>query len=462
MNNNIQEILKQIRETDVNELFPNSNVKMVGWGPKIKDGKETGEYALIVYVDKKQPSWQVPENQLIPSLYTFSNVDYITDVQVPQLHEHLNTPSNKRGFISHYDVAKNAKANKSNTTDRQQAAEILTYGDCNTVSDTVEPVKTNRIRRRALRAGCESIGGANTWGSYVGTLGTFVLDKSDRQVVALSNNHVFGSSQARANVPNTVFTNTSKLSAYQPSGYWKTTIENDYIGMCKRPVVIGNINSSVTSGIIGSTSCDASIVSLKDNNLLNDISAQPIGFNSDQVFYKEFATDQEIDSLLNPTSINFGAPVFRSGRTCGPIGYPGTTTTCSLSVYQFSPTLVGGYNGYVASFTDCFFFRGTTVPGRGGDSGSMVLALFNQGTSEERWKIIGLLFAGPASQFPEYSIGCRITNIARDLGVVPWNGVTLPTTASETRYVVLNSTQSNNYSATVSLSGRTFYQLGKS
>ena len=444
MNNNIQNLLREIRKTSVNELFPNTNAKAVGWGPKIKDGQETGEYALIVYVDKKQPVSQLWEEQIIPSTYTAHDTAFITDVQVQQVHEH---------FVEY--TVHNEQSNQ--TVVEQQ----LAYGDCNTISDTVEPVKSNRTRRRVLRAGCESIGGNNKWGSYVATLGTFVLDKSDRQIVALSNNHVYGESQIRANITSNTYTNTSKLSAYQPSGYWKTTIENDYIGVCKRPVVIGNINSAVNYGTIESTSCDASIVALANYDLIDYTSSLPIGFDNTQPYAREFATNAEIDSLLNPSSVNYGAPVFRSGRTCGPIGFPGATTTCSLSVYQFAPAAVGGYGSYAANFTDCFFFRGTTVPGRGGDSGSAVLALFNQGTPEERWKIIGLLFAGPNSSFPEYTIGCRITNISRDLGVIPWNGYEIPTTHTRTTTLELNSAQSNGYSATVTLSGRTFYQLGR-
>ena len=457
MNNNIQNILKHIRKTDVSEIFPNTNAKAVGWGPKIKDGKETGEYALIVYVDKKQHISQLWEEQVVPSTYTAYDTDFTTDVQVQQLHEHFNETTLPKGQFVPLTTMQNAVNNITQPELEQQ----LAYGDCNVISDTVEPVKSNRTRRRVLRAGCESIGGNNKWGSYVATLGTFVLDKSDRQVVALSNNHVYGESQIRANITSNTYTNTSKLSAYQPSGYWKTTKENDYIGVCKRPVVLGNINSTVDYGMIQGTSCDASIVALANYDLIDNTSLLPIGFDNTQLYAGEFATNAEIDSLLNPSSVNYGAPVFRSGRTCGPIGFPGATTTCSLSVYQFAPAAVGGYGSYSANFTDSFFFRGTAVPGRGGDSGSAVLALFNRGLATQRWKIIGLLFAGPGASYPGYSIGCRITNISRDLGVIPWNGYEIPTTPTRTTSLELNSAQSNGYSATVTLSGRAFYQLGR-
>lgn len=457
MTNEIQDILKRIRENDVKCFFPNSNVKSIGWGPKIKNGQETGEYALIAYVDEKQPLDLLSPEQIIPSILTVIEKVYVTDVQVPQVYEHFNKEFLPKGQSIPLPTKQSTVSENAQPALEQQ----LIYGDCHAISDTVEPVKSNRIRRRTLKAGCESIGGNNTWGSYVGTLGTFVTDKSDRQIVALSNNHVYGASQVRASITTSSNTNTSKLSAYQPSGYWKTNIESDYIGTCKRPVVIGNINPSVNQGIVNETSCDAAIVSLKNNNLIDTLSYLPIGFINGQTYRGEFATDGEIDSLLNPSSINFGAPLFRSGRTCGPIGAPGGSSSCTLSAYQFSPALVNGYNGFVVNFSNCFFFRGSTVPGRGGDSGSAVLALFNRGTAQEVWKIIGLLFAGPGASYPEYSIGCRITNISRDLGVIPWNGQSIPNTPTKTTSLELNSSQSNNYSSTISLSGRTFYQLGK-
>jgi hypothetical protein len=467
MNTSTKDILKLIRETNPNDLFPGLNVRSVGWGPKIKNGVETGEYALIAYVDEKIPSSALTLEQTIPSVFTLQDVTYVTDVQVPLLYQHLEGWSKTQRKNENTWVALQPKKNETYSINKQnntvQSNETFAaYGDCHVISDTVEPVKSNRIRRRVLKAGCESIGGVNTWGSYVGTLGTFVLDKSDRQVVALSNNHVFAGSQLGAGITTTSFTNTSTLSAYQPSGFWKTNIENDYIGTCKRPVVIGNKNRTVTNGtVIADTSCDASIVSLKDKQIINNTSFLPIGFTDIQNFKGNFATDEEIDSLLDSSSNNFGAPLFRSGRTCGPIGAPGSTTTCTLSVYQFSSAQVGSYNGYSSYFSNSFFFRGTTVPGRGGDSGTMVLALFNRGTAQEEWKIIGLLFAGPGDSYPTHTIGCRITNISKDLGVIPWNGQSITDTPSMTTLLELNSVQSNNYSATVSLSGRTFYQLGK-
>ena len=69
------------------------------------------------------------------------------------------------------------------------------------------------------------------------------------------------------------------------------------------------------------------------------------------------------------------------------------------------------------------------------------------------WKVIGLLFAGPGHF--QYTIGCRITNIVKDLDIAPWDGI-IPTLSSSRSVLTLQ----NNFSPTVTLSGRKFYQVG--
>jgi hypothetical protein len=460
MNNNTKELLKWIRETNINDVFPDKNVLGLGWGPKVKDGVETGEYSLIFTVDSKKPLSAIPTNELLPKTYQIQDSFYKTDVKEKVIYQKLNENSvSKFTKISVPIEIKNIESFDS--IQPLNGNGTPSYTDCHNISNTVEPVKSNRMRRRELKSGCETIGGEN-WGRIVGTLGTFVIDKSDGQIVALSNNHVFTDSQLLANIKTNIVTNISNLSAYQPSGYWRTSIEEDFIGTAKRVVPIGNIDSTeIIGNIIADTSCDAAIVKLKSyDELINSNSLQPIGFEFAPPY--PFATDEEIDSLLDSNSVNFGAPLFRSGRTCGPIGYPGNSQSCSLSAYEFDIALVGSYNGYHSLFSNSFLFRGNIVHGRGGDSGSMVLGLFDRGTPNEKWKIVGLLFAGPGMDFPTFSIGCRITNIARDLNLAPWDGTTIPTLSSNSTHVILDEINSNDYSTTVNLSGRVFYQLGRS
>ena len=74
---------------------------------------------------------------------------------------------------------------------------IISY--CHPTSNTISPVRDHRSRQRTLMGGIEAM---TDWGNYVGTLGLFVQDKSDGQIVALSNNHVFANSQVVASLEN--------------------------------------------------------------------------------------------------------------------------------------------------------------------------------------------------------------------------------------------------------------------
>ena len=363
--------------------------------------------------------------------------------------------------------------------------------DCHegpTLYDPPSPIALNRQKHRPLRGGTSSI---HALGSDA-TLGLFVRDKSDGSVVALSNSHVYGVSQVstRTGFPLNgggapwMNTNTLAITCIQPAldtfnpygassgdpndpgnraDTWATYISGatiDNIGTCKRTVVIGNEGNdeiyrrplnSINGFPIIKASCDAAIVQLSSYNLISEESVNILHF--EQTGPYSFATDIEIDSLLDPSSLNFGSPIFRSGRTCGPIGYPGYSSSCSLSTYQFGTELVGTYNGHLGNFTNSFRFRGTSIAGRGGDSGSCVLALLSSNVpSASAWKVIGLLFAGP-NHF-QYSIGCRITSIVRDLDITSWDGK-MPT-LKPSRSITLQ----RSYSPVLELSGRKFYQCG--
>jgi len=426
--NNVEKILKWIREVDIKTLP--YDVISIGWGPKEKNGQRTNEYGLIFTVLNKKPLSELNSNQIIPKTFQIEIEDSIT-----KLIENVTFKT---------DIVEPKRHNK-----------IITY--CHSPSDTVDPVKQNRLRRRVLTGGIETM---TDWGNYVATLGIFVKDSTDGQVVALSNNHVFANSQvsAKLKTPNEQgFTTTLDISGYQPTGYWKTTPENDYIGKCKRSVLIGNISNTIIGyqggyPILGITSCDAAILSLSSYNLIDSITSPNI-LNFDVNAPYVFATDEEIDSLVVGGS-NEGAPIFRSGRTLGPIGEPGNTYSCSLSVYKFDAALVGLYSGYLSYFTNCFFVEGNVSAGAGGDSGSAMFALFNEGnTSLSAWKMIGLLFAGPEDN--SYTIGCRITRIEEALKISPWN-TTIPSLSSKSYTAIVP----NNYNQTITLSGRVFHQVG--
>jgi hypothetical protein len=426
--NDVEKILKWIREVDIKTLP--YDIVSIGWGPKEKNGQRTNEYGMIFTVLEKKPLSELSPEQIIPKNFQIEVKNSET-----KLSENLTFKT---------DIVEPKKHNK-----------IITY--CHTPSNTIDPVQQNRLRRRVLTGGIEAM---TDWGNFVGTLGIFVKDSTDGQVVALSNNHVFANSQvsARLKTPNEQgFTTTLEISGYQPTGYWRTTAENDYIGKCKRSVLIGDIDNTIIGNIGGYpviylTSCDAAVLSLSSYNLI-DSSTSPNILNFDINAPYEFATDEEIDSLVVGGS-NEGAPIFRSGRTLGPIGAPGNTYSCALSVYQLDAALVGLYSGYLSYFTNCFYVEGNVAAGAGGDSGSAMFALFNEGNvSLSAWKLIGLLFAGPEDS--SYTIGCRITQISETLKILPWD-TTIPSLSSKSNTAIVI----NNYNQTITLSGRVFHQAG--
>lgn len=445
---NIAKVLKWIREVDVKSLP--YGVSSIGWGPKISNGKETGEYSLIFVVAKKQNLEDLKIENIIPSTFEVEGVSVATDVQEPVLQNIL-------------------------------------YTDCHpgaTEYNPSQPIASHRQKHRPLQGGISSIFLAGS----DATLGLLVRDKTDGSVVGLSNNHVYAASKVIASTArwhngftsfdsevNTMSRTTLlSITAIQPAlssqnPYGANTVSEpmvkDSIGFAKRDVPIGNISNDesfygVVSGpgmalVLQESSCDAAILQLSSYDLLNSQSVNVLNFSQPGPY--RFATDEEIDSLLDPGSINFGSPIFRAGRTIGPVGFPGYTNSCNLSVSQFGTEMVAFYsNHYLSNFSNSFRVRGNVVPGRGGDSGSAMFALLSSTVpSASAWKCIGLLFAGPNEAFPSYTIGCRITSIVRDLAIAPWDG-TIPTLSS-TRTVV---ERINTYSPTIELSGRKYYQIG--
>jgi hypothetical protein len=431
MNNNVDKIIKWVREVDRNYL-PNGVVNL-GWGPKVKNGIETGEYCVIFTVLEKKPIDKLTIEEIIPDELQLDIDDTIitfaTDVVEPIEYKRL-----------------------------------IQY--CNLQSNTVDPVRQNRIRRRPIMGGIETM---TDWGNYVGTLGLLVKDKTDGQIVALSNNHVYAASQVGVffnRVNDMGYTNNLTVSGFQPTGFWKTTRENDCIGRAKRAVLIGdkvNYSPGLIGAYIDETSCDAAIVELSGYSLIDSLSS-PNVLNFRELAPYKFANDLEIDSLA-PGGSNSGAPIFRSGRTLGPIGFPGNTLACGLSVSQLGWEVVGSYSGLASYFSNCFRVRGNVAPGAGGDSGSAMFALFNRNNpSLSAWKCIGLLFAGPEDN--SFTIGCRISVIERELNIAPWD-TKIPTLTSKktiirTEPYILDE-YGNFYSdflTTLTLSGRKFFQIG--
>jgi hypothetical protein len=159
---NIEKIYKYV--TDINsgkypELFKQYKISGAGFGPKFKSGGALNETSVIFYVKEKKDVSDLDVSEIIPRHINAEGINVITDV-VPSL-----------------------SAN--------------TLVKCFTDSGETMPLSAHYIRRRPLQGGISSINGVGNqlWKSGTptdATLGLIVTDKSDGQVVMLSNNHVYG------------------------------------------------------------------------------------------------------------------------------------------------------------------------------------------------------------------------------------------------------------------------------
>ena len=178
-----------------------------------------------------------------------------------------------------------------------------------------------------------------------------------------------------------------------------------------------------------------------------------------------FATTAEIDSL-KAGGVNEGAPVFKSGRTTGPIGYPGsanTTAVCQLSVADVVYSATVGYGEKIAKlgFVNQLKIRGKDnqpVATEDGDSGSFWYALFNEGNSSlSAWKVIGLNFAGGDSGSGRFAVANRIDNISEMFRLSAYRGEDLDIGYKNVDIKVVNS---RSDAVTATIGGQMYWQAG--
>ena len=429
---NIYQAMDYINSIKMSD-FPYGDITSITYGNKIVNGVETNESCITFGVLEKKPLSAIPAAAVVPKNLDINGEQVKTDV--------VQRPLAKR----------------------------LLGSSCNSQDPTVDPVRQNYLKRRPLKGGASSI--------YINgtdaTLGLLVRDKSDGQIVAISNSHVYAASNLLGvyqHLNEAGFNNTIPLSSRQPGSPWSNPYGDanpvvDCIGSCKRAVPIGDRDYTFSyygsDFYINGTSTDAAIIKLPSYDLIDSSSVDVIGFGVNGPY--EFATDREITSLGDIASPNYGAPIFRSGRTLGPVGYPGSTTSCYLSVSPTSlgVTAVGDYSEFTSFFYNTFDVRGNVAATKGGDSGSALFALLSsQSTTLSAWKCIGLVFAG-FSDAVFTGVGTRITTVAEKLNIMPWNG-NIPTFTSETETLYLSAQDYLPWitSSSVILSGRRYYQTG--
>ena len=367
-------------------------VHSVGYGFKEVDGKLTDELSIVFGVTEKKPLPSIPQNEILPSTITTDDGNIFT-------------------------------------TDVIQTPQAVAYPSCYAISDSVEPVSLHRSSRTTYIGGTRiSIDDPLNLGSsaFTGTMGLICKDLTDNTLVALSNAHVVTLTERSASLLSSSFSNR------QTTVYQSLPWSNQSTMKLKRYVPL------LASG----NTIDAAVVAITNSSRVNTLTSfKQLNLNYGNL---EFATTSEIDNLV----INKN-PIFKSGATTGPVGWPGSipwgSESCSLTATQVGVSLGVNFNGNIISFTSCIGYQGTfTVASSGGDSGSAVCALINpQNQTLSAWKVIGLTFAGVDSGDNSLSYACRIDNICSTLQLTAWDGQTTNLTdlgKERVKYVQGNST----------------------
>lgn len=330
---NVTELREKLSEIDLLSTYPFIN----GYGITSKVNRETGLPELVINfkVSKKINLDDLNENFILPKSLSGYNIDINTKVS-EEITPNVNYENN---FSEQYDYYKSVGVenlssddflqteylyeNHQSYLDTLSAAGISLSGrnSINPVSfyerdEDVMPIKYNRQKARPLSGGCSSIysGGSDA------TLGLLVRDRQDRSIVALSNAHVYTNKLLIGEEAKTKgeLDNILTLSARQPGSNefnkYGTSVIVDHIGEPKRTSLISKNNSRVTF-------VDAATVELSGYDLIDSSSNSVLWFKEKGPY--AFASREEFDSLIDPTSLNYKSPVFRSGRTLGPLGYPG-------------------------------------------------------------------------------------------------------------------------------------------
>ena len=323
---NIKEIKTQIDDISL-LLLDKYDAIGVSIGLKERGNKLTDEIAVIFHVNSKKDISELSPEKVIPRQLTHLGIDVITDVnetanfntlstlvdeiQVDSISLDGNQLDTDMGSI--FDLTEGnsnlIKLDSSASNNLTPAARVDYWNDFESPT-----IAEHRTKHRPLKGGTSSIYHKGS----AATLGLIVSDGTDGSPVLLSNNHVYAASQFAgmdsASYGN--YGNALPLSTIQPSKSDGGDPSTDIVGKFKRVVPLKTT---------GSNFIDAAISTFHNT----DISDSVLNFNQSGPY--EFATTDEIDSLLDVNSVNFKAPVFRSGRTLGPIGYPGNTVTQTVN-----------------------------------------------------------------------------------------------------------------------------------
>lgn len=437
MNENLESLKNKIKELHLENAY---GTLQVSYGCKKTNGVYSEEKCIRFGVEKKIPIDQIPIEKRIPPTIVVDGVEYKTDVYVAPTKVYTSEAVR---------AIEDAEAN-----DFIFASTLSTCNDVGTytVPPVVSPpVSYNRATVRPIRGGA-SMASPPTYGYFnAGTIGVVVVDDTDGKMVGLSNSHVctkpgniYGSTAkffaGDTNYPAT-YSIYNNIDVFQQSS-WDSGVANkaaDKIGITKRSYPLSST---------GTNYVDCAIVNLSssfvDTNSWDVIGATFGGTPP------PFATTAEIDAITTST------PIFKSGRTTGPIG-PDTYSGCVIQITDTTVSLyVSGYStggGDSVLFDDCIQLESTgVVVGIGGDSGAGVYAKIGG-----VWKLIGLYFAGTGFGSPGFA--CRIDRIASLLKVSAYTGGAVDADPASRSYLTLG--QEFASVATASYGGKIYWQVGR-
>jgi hypothetical protein len=320
---NIEEIKTHINEIS-HILLGKYDAIGISIGLKEQGGKLTDKIAAVFHVKSKKNIFELSPEKVIPRILTYSGIDIMTDVsesasfnslsiledEMEVNYNEITDPEIDTGLM--FDLQ---PSNSETIILNQSTSENLKPAAVNYWNDFESPtIATHRSKHRPLKGGISSIYHRGS----AATLGLIVSDASDGSTVLLSNNHVYAASQFAGTdtIGYGSYGNPLPLSTIQPSRGDGGDETSDIVGKFKRVVPLTMVSSNFV---------DAAISTIKGVDLENKV----LHFNQNGPY--EFATTAEIDSLLDINSSNFKAPVFRSGRTLGPIGYPGNAVVQTVT-----------------------------------------------------------------------------------------------------------------------------------
>ena len=457
MSNTISDLIKKTEELHSS----NNNWPTVIVSVKETGGHDTGELAITLGVSEKKPLSAIPSEDVFPSTVTVNGEEIKTDVIIlPEV-------------------------------------KPLAAHECYT-DVSAEPLAGARATQRPVLGGT-SMGtippnGFSGGSKSACTFGSIAYDNEDGTVVGITNNHCMGQiynpTDTGGNDPyfendngikfytpddaslsfsgTTTYTYGNGLPVYQQASADRNTDSKSVL----EPLTIGMFKRSKQFTYSTYNQIDTAIFSLSARALPGDdaifnASESYKQLNLDHSGYLSWATDDEIDSLVEEANITDGKgwPIFRSGRTRGPVGWPGSdpygSASCTLSCYGLGTTgqAAGGNQGTIP-FSDQIFVRGNTDPSDGGDSGSFVCAYLNEGTDDAEWKVIGHLWGGndESSAPPNGIMVCaRITRVASQLNVSAYTGQTTNITPGTKDKKVIQGYQTDD---TLVIDGKTYYASG--